>query len=147
MEIKFISDLKYSIEVDVHGSQTTVNKILSELFYQFRAQQYLGQQYGFSDRQASQYGSRLDWSRDEFYQSLYENPGPKPVWSAGKAITYLIVSYYIVSYRIMYSIISNRVCPPSEEFTDHFLVKGVSFSNKTYTNRTLREIFALSGPQ
>ena len=109
MEIKFISDLKYSIEVDVHSSQTTVNKILSELFYQFRAQQYLGQQYGFSDRQASQYGSRLDWSRDEFYQSLYENPGPKPVWSAGKAITYRILSYRTISYHIVSCTVSYQI--------------------------------------
>ena len=31
--------LKYSIEIDVYSSQTTVNKILNELFYPFRAQQ------------------------------------------------------------------------------------------------------------
>ena len=63
-----------------------VNKVSSELFFPFRAQQNLDQQYGFSDRQASQYGSRLDWSRDEFCQSLYENPGPKPILFVSKAI-------------------------------------------------------------
>ena len=46
----------------------------------------LGQQYEFSDQQASQYFSRLNWSRDEFCQSLYENPGLKPVLSVSMAI-------------------------------------------------------------
>ena len=63
-----------------------VNEVSSELLYQFRAQQNVGQQYGFSDRQASQYGSRLDWSRDEFCQSLYDNPSLKPVSFVSKAI-------------------------------------------------------------
>ena len=73
------------MEVDVCSSQTTVNKVLSELFYPFRAQQNLGQQHKFSDRQASQYGSKLDWSRGDFCQLLYENPGPKPVLFVSKA--------------------------------------------------------------
>ena len=60
---------KCSIEVDVHSSQTTAKKVLSEVFYPLRAQQSLGQQYGFSDQQIShsQYDSIVDWSRDEFY--------------------------------------------------------------------------------
>ena len=78
--------MKFSIEVDVYSSQTKVNKVLSDLFYPFRAQQNLSQQYGFLDRQASRYGSRFHCSRDEFYQSLYENLGPKPVLFVGKAI-------------------------------------------------------------
>ena len=90
MGIKFylswVIKLKCSIEIDVYCSQTTVNNVLNELFYPFRAQQNKGQQYEFSDRQASQYDSRLDWSRDEFYQSLYENPDPKPVLFVSKAI-------------------------------------------------------------
>ena len=40
--------LKYSIEMDVYSSQTTVNKIQNELFHPFRAQQNQGQQYGCS---------------------------------------------------------------------------------------------------
>ena len=59
--------LKYSIEIDVYSSQTTVNKILNELFYPFRAQPY-----------------------DEFCQSLYENPHPKPVLFVSKAIKSII---------------------------------------------------------
>ena len=39
----------YCIENEVYSSQTTVNKILNELFYPFRAQQNESQQYGFSD--------------------------------------------------------------------------------------------------
>ena len=43
MEIKFclswVIKLKYSIEIDVCSSQTTVNEILNELFYPFRPQQ------------------------------------------------------------------------------------------------------------
>ena len=57
-------------------SKTTLNKVLRELFYPLRAQKNFGQQHGLLDRQASQYGSRLDWSRDEFRQSLCKNPGP-----------------------------------------------------------------------
>ena len=30
--------LKYSIEIDVYSTQTTVNEILNELFYPFRPQ-------------------------------------------------------------------------------------------------------------
>ena len=55
-------------------------------FIHISSQQNLSQQYEVSDRQVSQYGSRLDWSRDEFYESLYENPGPKPVLAFSKAI-------------------------------------------------------------
>ena len=65
--------------------------MLRELFYPLRAQQNFSQQYEFLDRQASQYGSRLDWSRDEFRQSLCENPGQKPVLFVSKAIKEYIV--------------------------------------------------------
>ena len=68
-----------------------VNKVLSEQFYPIRAEENVGQQYEFSNRQASQYGSRLDWSHDEFRQSLYENSGPRPVLFASKVI---ICSYW-----------------------------------------------------
>ena len=39
----------------------------------------------FCDRQASQYGSKLDWSHDESCQSLHKNPGPKPTLFVNKA--------------------------------------------------------------
>ena len=90
LEIKFylswVIKLKYSVEIDVYSSQTTVIEVLNELFSPFRPQQNYDQQYGFSDPWGSQYGSRLDWSRDEFSQLLYENPGPKPVLFVSKAI-------------------------------------------------------------
>ena len=82
--------MKYSIEVDIYSSQSMVNKVLSGVFYSTRAQQNVGQQYGFSDWQANQYGFRLDCSRDEFYLSLYENPGPQPVLFVSKAIISII---------------------------------------------------------
>ena len=82
----WVSKLKSSIEVDACFSQTMVNKVLIEVFYMFQLQQNLAQQYGFLNRQASQYNSMLDWSRDEFCQSLYENPGPKTVLFVSKAI-------------------------------------------------------------
>ena len=63
-----------------------VNKVLNELFYPFRDRQNSGQHNGFSNWQASQYGSKLDWSRDEFCQSLYENRGPKPALFVSKAV-------------------------------------------------------------
>ena len=66
------------------------NKVLSELFYPFRAQHNLRQQ------KASQYVLKLDWSRDEFCQSLYENPGPKHVMFVRKAITARITFYLII---------------------------------------------------
>ena len=65
--------IEYSIEVDVYSFQATVNKVLSERFYPYRAQQNLGQQYEFLDLSANQYGSRLEWSGDKFWQSLCEN--------------------------------------------------------------------------
>ena len=62
-----------------------VNKILNELFYPFRAQQKRPTIRIFKlVSQSIRLG--LDWSRDEFYQSLYENPGPKPVLFVDKAI-------------------------------------------------------------
>ena len=82
--------MEYPIEIDVYSSQTTVNKVQSELSYSFRVQQNFAQQYGFLDRQASQYDSRLDWSREKFCQSLYENPGPKPLLFVSKAIKNLL---------------------------------------------------------
>ena len=51
--------------------------------------------------QASQYGSRLDWSRDEFCQSLYENSGPKPVLFVSKAITGNIGLFVPVTKRLI----------------------------------------------
>ena len=44
-----------------------------------------------------QYGPRLDWSRDEFCQSLYENPGPKHVLFVSKTIIHCIVCIQILS--------------------------------------------------
>ena len=43
------------------------------MFFPLLAQQNSGQQHGFSDRQASQYGSKLYWSRDKFRLSMYAN--------------------------------------------------------------------------
>ena len=79
------------MEVYVYFLETTVNKVLSELFSPFRAQQNLGQQYGSSDKQASQYSSRLDWSCDGFCQSLYKSPSPK-------LVLFKTLKYYWKSY-------------------------------------------------
>ena len=58
----------------------------------------MDQQYAFSDRQASKYGSRFDWSHDEFCQSLCENPGPKskPILFVSKEIKVRIANYLFI---------------------------------------------------
>ena len=59
MEIELISrkSINWNILLltDVYSSQTMVYQFLIELFYPLQAQQNLGQQYEFSDRQASQW--------------------------------------------------------------------------------------------
>ena len=87
--------MKYSIEVDVYFSKTALNKVLRGPFYPLRALQNFSQQYRYLDRQVSQYGSRLHWSRDEFCQSLCRNPGPKPVFFVTYGIFWFRTTTYI----------------------------------------------------
>ena len=64
-----------------------VNKILNERFICFELSKTKANNTNFLiNKPVSQYNSRLDWSRDEFCQSLFENPGPKPVLFVSKAI-------------------------------------------------------------
>ena len=85
-----------------------VKKVLSELFYSFRAQQNLDQQDGFLDPQTSQCTSRLDWSHDKFCQSLYENPCPKLVCFVSQTMSpfllYNLHNYYgdEISFSVIY---------------------------------------------
>ena len=84
----------------------------------------LGQQYEFSNRQASQYGSRLDWSRDKFCQSLYENPSPKPVLFVGKAINYHIndsETIYNESSQVLTDP-QNKLKHKIEAFQDYYIL-------------------------
>ena len=68
-----------------------MNKVLSEMFYPFRAEENLahnGFRIGKPVKTAPNWTGRVP--RDEFWQSLHENPGPKPILFVSDAINPLI---------------------------------------------------------